>query len=71
MEKLYNGEYITHISGLDVEKATAYLGRPLTFEDMRDGAQFGGKLSPKRVPGGIVLEDVGFTINHENVSKIL
>lgn len=47
----------THIAGLP--KAAA---DQVTFEDYKTGRVFGGKLSPKRVPGGIILEDVGFTL---------
>lgn len=50
--------YETHIAGLpDV------IAKQMTIEAITDGAHFDGKLSPKRVPGGIVLQDVGFTLN--------
>lgn len=35
----------------------------LTFDDFVDGRRFEGKLRPRHVPGGIVLEDVGYTLN--------
>ena len=49
--------YTTHIAGLSAEHASH-----VEFGDMYDGHKF-PKLSPKRVPGGIVLTDVGFTLN--------
>lgn len=57
-ERHENGELETHIAGLP--KAAA---NQVTFEHYLTGHSFGGKLSPKRVPGGIVLTDVGFTLN--------
>jgi hypothetical protein len=56
-ERHTNGELETHIAGLPIDAA-----KQVTFEDYKTGRVFGGKLSPKRVPGGIVLEDVGFTL---------
>lgn len=47
----------THIAGLPKGAADQ-----VTFDDYKTGRVFGGKLSPKRVPGGIILEDVGFTL---------
>lgn len=49
--------YSTHIAGLSAKYAGA-----VEFGDMYDGHVF-PKLSPKRVPGGIVLVDIGFTLN--------
>lgn len=34
----------------------------LTFEDMTNGNVIHGKLTPKSVPGGVVLEDVAYTL---------
>lgn len=56
-ERHENGELETHIAGLPREAASQ-----VTFEDYKTGRVFGGKLSPKRVKGGIILEDVGFTL---------
>ncbi len=56
-ERHENGELETHIAGLPKGAADQ-----VTFEDYKTGRVFGGKLSPKRVPGGIILEDVGFTL---------
>ena len=50
-------DYETHVAGLPVA-----IGEKLTIEDFIGGTKFSGKLNPKRVPGGIVLEDVGFTL---------
>jgi hypothetical protein len=50
-------EHETHVAGLPVQ-----IGEKLTIEDFVGGRTFEGKLNPKRVPGGIVLEDVGFTL---------
>jgi hypothetical protein len=49
--------YVTHIAGLPDT-----IAEKLTFDDFTNGNTFQGKLAPKRVPGGIVLEDVGFTL---------
>lgn len=50
--------YQTHIAGMPESMA-----EKVTFESYQDGATFEGKLAPKRVPGGIILKDVGFTLN--------
>jgi len=50
-------QHETHIAGLPVKVA-----KQLTMETLVPGANFKGKLVPKRVPGGIVLHDVGFTV---------
>lgn len=57
-ERHENGELETHIAGLPIQAA-----KQVTFEHYLTGHTFGGKLSPRRVPGGIVLTDVGFTLN--------
>ena len=49
--------YETHVAGLPVS-----IGEKLTIEDFISGRTFAGKLNPKRVPGGVVLQDVGFTL---------
>lgn len=51
-----DGCHVTHIAGLPVE-----IGAKLTFDDFVGGRRFEGKLTPKRVPGGVVLIDSGFT----------
>ena len=50
--------YETHVAGLP-----AAVAKDVRFDDFYDGHVFPGKLLPKRVPGGIVLLDVGFTLN--------
>lgn len=50
-------EHETHIAGLPVKVA-----KELTLENLIPGTKYDGKLVPKRVPGGIVLADVGFTV---------
>jgi hypothetical protein len=51
-------KFVTHIAGLPDS-----IAKQLTFEDISNGRVFQGKLLPKRVPGGIVLEETGFTLN--------
>lgn len=55
--QLEDESYETHIAGLPDTVA-----EQVRFDDYRNGKTFSGKLQPKRVPGGIVLEDVGFTL---------
>lgn len=55
-----DGEYETHIAGLPEN-----IANQLTFDNIKPGAKFFGKLMPKRVPGGIVLEETEFTLNME------
>jgi len=50
--------YQTHIAGLPEKPA-----KTVTFADYVDKRKFSGKLLPRRVPGGIVLHDVMFTLN--------
>lgn len=51
--------FSTHIAGVP-ESIT----ETLTMDDLVSGTKFDGKLTPKRVPGGIVLKDVGFTLKY-------
>jgi len=60
IEKLDTGEHVTHVAGLPDRIANV-----MTIADFVNGKRFAGKLQPKRVPGGMVLEDVGFTMNME------
>jgi hypothetical protein len=48
---------VTHIAGLPVNIAAQ-----IHFEDITNGRVFPDKLVPKRVPGGVVLQDIGFTM---------
>lgn len=57
-ERLTDGSYVTHIAGLPDT-----IAEQVTFDDFHNGKVFDGKLLPIRVPGGIVLSDVGFTLN--------
>lgn len=47
----------THIAGLPRD-----LAEQVTFEEVEKTKSFTGKLVPRRVPGGIVLEDTVFTL---------
>lgn len=51
------GCYEVRISGMPLEKS-----RTLTFDDFTNGREFSGNLKAKRVPGGVVLVDSGFTL---------
>ena len=48
---------------------TAFAGLPqgiaqaLTFDDLVEGRVIQGKLQPRSVPGGVILEEVNFTLN--------
>ena len=50
-------QYETHIAGLPIN-----IAEQVRFEDYQNGKAFPGKLMPKRVPGGIVLEEIEFTL---------
>jgi hypothetical protein len=49
--------YETHISGMPTKVANT-----LKIEDFTSGREFSGNLKQKRVPGGVVLVDSGFTL---------
>lgn len=51
-------EYVVHVAGLPRKVA-----KQITFADVMETRRFEGKLTPKRVPGGIILKDDGFTLN--------
>lgn len=51
-------KHSTHIAGLPESVA-----EQVTLDDMQAGKIWSGKLAPQRVRGGIVLADVGFTLN--------
>ena len=57
IELKVDGTHETHIAGLPVSVAET-----LTLDNFVPGRRLEGKLQPVRVPGGIVLHDVGFTI---------
>ena len=52
-----DGSTSVHIAGMPRNVA-----QKLTIEAICDGAEFGGKLIPVRVPGGMILRDTTFTI---------
>lgn len=52
-----NGCHITHIAGLPVK-----VQKTMTFQHFESGTEMGGKLVPKRVPGGVVLIETSFTM---------
>ena len=56
-EQLVDGSTSVHIAGMPRNVA-----QKLTIEDICNGAEFGGKLVPVRVPGGMILRDTTFTI---------
>lgn len=49
--------YVTHIAGLPKEIADK-----VTLSDFKNGRVFPGKLRPRRVPGGVVLQSIDFTL---------
>jgi hypothetical protein len=55
--KFTGKRHITHIAGLPVE-----VQKTMTFDHFAPGTYLPGKLTPKRVPGGVVLIDSGFTM---------
>lgn len=57
-ERMTDGSHSTHVAGLPESVASQ-----VTLDDMQDGKVWSGKLAPKRVPGGIVLQSVNFTLN--------
>lgn len=52
-----DGETVTHIAGLPDDIATQ-----ITIDDYQNGRVFDGKHTPRRVKGGIVLENTTFTL---------
>jgi hypothetical protein len=66
-------EMITDPNGDDYKMKVTCAGMPktcydkVTFSNFRPGARYSGKLVPKHVQGGIVLQDVDFTILHDKL----
>lgn len=56
IELKQDGEHETHIAGLSVKVANE-----LTLDNFTSGETYKGNLKQKIVPGGIVLQDSGFT----------
>ena len=52
-----DGKLDVHIAGMPRSVAST-----LTLDDMLTGGQWGGKLIPTRVPGGVILKDTTFTL---------
>lgn len=58
----------TRDESVDGKYKVAFAGLPeavssmLTFDDLEDGRVLMGKLAPRSVPGGVVLEDVPYTL---------
>lgn len=50
-------DYVTRIAGLPTHIAST-----LSFDDLRPGLVLNGKLTPKTVPGGVVLRDTPFEL---------
>lgn len=61
-----DGKYNTHIAGLPETIADR-----VTYDDFLQGTVFTGKLMPKRVPGGIVLEETTFALKLDEISSTL
>lgn len=57
LEQLADGSYKVAAAGLPQQES-----EKLTFDDLTDGKVITGKLAPRSVPGGVVLEDVPYTI---------
>lgn len=50
--------YVTHIAGMPEEMANR-----LRFSDLVNGRTFTGKLMPKSVPGGVILQETTYKLN--------
>lgn len=57
LERKHDGAYKVAFAGLPESVSSM-----LTFDDLEDGRVLWGKLSPRSVPGGVVLEDVPYTL---------
>lgn len=64
MVKTFKGGVATVVDHFDTHVAGLPRGiaQGLTFDDVLHGGTFGGKLVPRRVPGGVVLREVDFTL---------
>lgn len=69
--ELIDGKVETHVAGLprklvdNDERAKQGLP-PFLVSDLKVGAKFSGKLQPKRVPGGIILEARDFEVGEKD-----
>lgn len=57
VEHMTDGSWSVHIAGVPEN-----IAKRITFDDLWDGNVLDGKLMPRTVPGGIVLEDKTFTL---------
>jgi hypothetical protein len=57
LERKFDGTYKVAFAGLPEGVSSK-----LTFDDLVDGRVMMGKLAPRSVPGGVVLEDVPYTL---------
>lgn len=57
LERHHDGTYTNRMAGVPES-----VSRTLTFDDLVDGKILHGKLSPKSVPGGVILKDVPFEL---------
>lgn len=57
LEQLDDGSYVNRIAGLPLA-----ISETLTFDDLKPNTILNGKLTPKAVPGGVVLKDVPFEL---------
>lgn len=55
--EVINGEHCLHVAGMPSSVADT-----LTIDSLIEGGVVGGKLVPKRVPGGVVLRETTYTI---------
>lgn len=60
-EQTWNGEFHTKVAGLPREVSSR-----ITFDDYTKPTVYHGKLAPQRVPGGVVLVPVPFTLNTQH-----
>ena len=63
LEKI-DGHFSVHIAGMP-----KHVAKTLTFDTACDGATFGGKLVPVRVPGGMILRGTTFTIKYPSLEN--
>lgn len=59
----HTGELSTHIAGLPYD-----IQKQVTFDDYFNGHEFKGKLTPKRVPGGIVLTETSWSLTDPSLT---
>lgn len=60
LEQKHSGEYVNRIAGLPL-----HLSEKLTIEDLKPGLVIDGKLTPRSVPGGVVLQETKYELKLE------